>query len=76
MSMGPWGSTGDCKGTRQLIVVNVFGWTWLVADNSDSDNDDDDAYGTKNGANALFHCKPPPVLNDNENMNSNYILAD
>eukprot|EP00957_Ditylum_brightwellii_P051296 3889245-Ditylum_brightwellii.AAC.1 len=37
----------------------VFGWTWLAADNADSADDDDGAYDTKNGVNAVFHHHPP-----------------
>eukprot|EP00957_Ditylum_brightwellii_P139690 10646071-Ditylum_brightwellii.AAC.1 len=42
------------------IVSSVFGWTQLAADNADNDNDDDDAYDTKNDVNAMFHHHSPP----------------
>eukprot|EP00957_Ditylum_brightwellii_P054115 4098805-Ditylum_brightwellii.AAC.2 len=32
----------------QCCVSSVFGWTWLVTDDTDTDNNDSDAYDTKN----------------------------
>eukprot|EP00957_Ditylum_brightwellii_P060312 4580214-Ditylum_brightwellii.AAC.1 len=70
--MGQCYPSSACKGTRQMIIVFfvvwggnvgcVLGWTQLTADNSDNGNNDDNAYVTKNGVNALFHCQPPSVL--------------
>eukprot|EP00957_Ditylum_brightwellii_P146512 11154588-Ditylum_brightwellii.AAC.1 len=39
-----------------------WGWQWdnVAGNNYDNDDNDDNAYGTKNGVNAPFHCQPPP----------------